>query len=80
MGTENICVVCESGWIIKGVKDGSNEENLFLKDSAVVRCWNNGKGIGGIAKEENADEYTLDPIGEVAIRQNKILFVIPCEW
>lgn len=29
---------------------------------------------------ENKSEYTLDPIGAVAISRNKVLFIIPCEW
>lgn len=36
--------------------------------------------VGGIAKAENKEEYTLDAIGDVVIRLNKILFEIPCEW
>lgn len=77
----NVCVVCEYGWIIKGVTDVNSDKNyLFLHDASVVRCWKNGKGIGGIAKKENKDEYTLDAIGDVTINQNKVLFVIPCEW
>lgn len=78
----NICVIIESGWIIKGFKDSgaSNDTKLILHDSAVVRSWHNGKGIGGIAKAENKDEYTLDSIGDIEIRQSKVLFEIPCEW
>ena len=77
----NVCVVCEYGWIIKGVKDErSDTERMLLHDAAVVRRWTNGKGIGGIAKADNKDEYTLDDIGDVEIRQNKVLFEIPCEW
>ncbi len=77
----SICVVCEYGWIIKGVKNAESTGSvLILHDAAVVRKWSNGKGIGGIAKAENKDEYTLDPIGDVEIRQNKVLFEIPCEW
>ena len=53
---------------------------LELKDAAVVRSWNNGRGIGGIAKREYKDEYTLDEIGTVYIAKGKILFSIPCEW
>ena len=77
----NVCIVCEYGWIIKGIKDDkSTAEVLILKEASVVRRWNNGKGIGGIAKESNKDEYILDTIGDVEIRQNKVLFEIPCEW
>ncbi len=77
----NVCVICEYGWIIKGVKDDkSTEDIMVLHDASVVRKWFNGKGIGGIAKTENKDEYTLDAIGDVFIRQNKVLFEIPCEW
>ena len=78
----NICVVCEYGWIIKGIKDEetTTAESLMLHDASVVRKWSNGKGIGGIAKLENKDGYTLDEIGDVEIKQNKILFIIPCEW
>lgn len=77
----DVCVVCEYGWIIKGIKsDKSTAEVLILKEASVVRRWSNGKGIGGIAKEANKDEYILDAIGDVEIRQNKVLFEIPCEW
>ena len=77
----NVCVICEYGWILKGVKDEkTTAERLILHDASVVRCWTNGKGIGGIAKAENKGEYTLDPIGDVEIMQGKILFLIPCEW
>lgn len=77
----SICVVCEYGWIIKGVQDKtSNDTILVLHDAYVVRRWTNGKGIGGIAKVTNKDEYILDAIGDVNIMKNKILFEIPCEW
>ena len=76
------CIVCENGWIIIGDKDESkiNQTTVYLTNAAVVRRWNNGRGIGGIAKAEYKGEYTLDPIGDVEIYQNKILFTIPCEW
>lgn len=77
----SVCVVCEYGWIIKGTKDEKSNSNvMLLHDAAVVRKWTNGKGIGGIAKAENKAEYVLDDIGDVEIRQNKVLFEIPCEW
>lgn len=77
----NICVVCEYGWIIKGIKSGEKKEGrLVLEKASVVRAWKNGKGIGGIAKEKNKSEYTLDYIGEVEISEAKVIFEIPCEW
>lgn len=77
----DVCVVCECGWIIKGAKDAaSTAEVMILNNASVVRRWANGKGIGGIAKAANKNEYELDEIGTVEIRQNKVLFEIPCEW
>lgn len=77
----NTCIICEHGWILIGIKEVESKDNItVLHNASVVRRWSNGKGIGGIAKEKNKDEYTLDTIGDVIIRQNKILFEIPCEW
>ena len=77
----NICVICKYGWIIKGVKDDKSDDiKMILHDASVVRKWSNGKGIGGIVKEENKDEYTLDAIGDVIINQGSVLFEMPCEW
>lgn len=80
MEQRNRCYVCECGWIIVGKENGTSEESIYVSDASVVRRWTNGKGIGGIAKAENKDEYTLDAIGEVVIRKSKVLFEIPCEW
>ena len=77
---KSLCVVCEYGWIIKGIVVDENVFTTKLRDASVVRRWTNGKGIGGIAKAANKDEYTLDPIGDVEIMKGKILFEIPCEW
>lgn len=75
-----ICLVCECGWIIKGEKAEEGEREVLLKDASVVRKWSNGRGIGGIAKAQYKDEYTLDYIGDVSVMRGKILFSIPCEW
>lgn len=80
MEQKNKCFVCEYGWIIIGKENGTDENSTYVKDASVVRKWSNGKGIGGIAKEANKNEYTLDPIGDVIIKNSKVLFVIPCEW
>ena len=74
------CFVCEYGWIVIGTETERTAEQIKLSDASVVRKWMNGKGIGGIAKAENKDEYTLDAIGDVVIRLGKVLFKIPCEW
>lgn len=76
----NTCFVCEYGWILIGNVAERTSETITLADASVVRRWNNGKGIGGIAKESNKGEYTLDAIGGVVIRTGKVLFEIPCEW
>ena len=72
--------VLEYGWILIGKETGRTADTIALSDASVVRRWNNGKGIGGIAKKANKNEYTLDAIGDVVIRTAKVLFEIPCEW
>ena len=76
----NTCYVCEHGWIVIGKETERTADTVKLSDASVVRRWTNGKGIGGIVKEVNKDEYTLDAIGDVVIRSDKVLFEIPCEW
>lgn len=76
----NTIVVIESGWIMVGEMTNPSAQTTLLKNASVVRRWNNGKGIGGLAIEKNKDEYTLDPVGSVSIQTSKILFEIPCEW
>ena len=76
----HVVIVCEYGWIICGIVDKREDDVITLSDGSVVRKWINGKGIGAIAQADSKDEYTLDPIGKVEIRQSKVLFEIPCEW
>lgn len=76
----NTIVVIEAGWIMVGEMTKPSTQTTLLKNASVVRRWNNGKGIGGLAKAENKHEYTLDPVGSVSIQTSKILFEIPCEW
>ena len=58
------CYILESGWIIEGELKREDTGIISLKDAYVVRKWSNGRGIGGIAKKEYRNEYTLDEIGE----------------
>lgn len=76
----NTCYVCEYGWILIGKEMGRTADEVVLSNASVVRMWKNGKGIGGIVKEANKNEYVLDAIGDVVIRLSKVLFEIPCEW
>lgn len=77
---KHLIIVCEAGWIICGTEEKTTKDTLELKEASIVRRWSNGKGIGGLAKEKYKDDYTFDAIGDVAIRQSKVLFTIPCEW
>ena len=79
MGNHTI-IVCEYGWILVGQVSKTTKDTIELKEASVVRRWSNGKGIGGLAKAEYKSDYTLDAIGDVSIKQGKVLFVIPCEW
>lgn len=76
----NTIIVCEYGWILIGKMENPSSQTTLLKEASVVRRWSNGKGIGGLAKTENKDEYILDEVGSVSIQTSKILFEIPCEW
>ena len=59
--------VLEYGWIVVGRKTAETADTITLSDASVVRRWNNGKGIGGIAKKANKNEYTLDQTGEYKV-------------
>ena len=74
------CYVCEYGWIICGKETNRTATQIHISGASVVRRWDNGKGIGGIAKKENRYEYVLDEIGDVVINSGKVLFEIPCDW
>lgn len=76
----NTIIVCEYGWILLGKMENPSTQTTLLKEASVVRRWSNGKGIGGLAKAKNKDEYILDEVGTVSIQTSKILFEIPCEW
>ncbi len=76
----NTIIVCDRGWILVGQAEKVSSDTIIISNASVVRCWRNGKGIGGLVKEENKSEYTLDPIGTVHVMTSKVLFEIPCEW
>ena len=77
---EHICFVIDYGWIIEGVAVSRANGTIHLSKASVVRKWRNGRGIGAIADPTHKDEYTLDPIGDVFVRDSRVLFEIPLNW
>lgn len=75
---EHVCVIVASGWIFEGRTNPEDPQELF--DAHVVRRWTNGRGIGGLAKAEYADEYTLDAVGTVRISERAELARFGLEW
>ncbi|MDY3129921.1 MAG: hypothetical protein SOW20_07870 [Berryella intestinalis] len=65
--SSHVCVIATNGWIFEGYAITRDERSILLADASVVRCWDNGLGIGGIAKAEHKDDYTLDACGTVRV-------------
>lgn len=78
----HVCVIATNGWIFEGhtsndvtnIRDGVN-----LHDAHVVRKWNNGLGVGAIAKADHKDDYTLDWVGSVYVH-NVVAVINIQEW
>ncbi len=73
---EHVCVICTNGWIFEGRKVGEEDGDLLLADAHVVRKWENGLGIGGIADPEHFGDYTLDAVGSVRVHGRAVISVI----
>jgi hypothetical protein len=76
MNGKNKIYVLDERWILVGIPT----DKWTLREAYVVRSWSNGRGIGALAKSEHKGEYTLDYIGGVEIRGERVVFTIPCEW
>lgn len=76
---DHVCVIADRGWIFEGYRDLA-EPGFKLNRAHVVRRWNNGLGIGAIAKREHKDDYTLDELGRVDILERAVIAIIPLEW
>lgn len=76
--SEHVCVIADRGWIFEGYKQ--DDAGCKLSGAHVVRRWDNGLGIGGLAKAEHKDDYTLDEIGCIEINHRAIIAIIPLEW
>ena len=78
---EHICVIATNGWIFEGYRDReADSRNVGLADAHVVRRWDNGLGIGGLADPDHKDEYTLDAIGSMEVYTDKVIAVIELRW
>lgn len=79
--SEHVCVICTNGWIFEGYDtDLDDDAQTELADAHVVRKWSNGRGIGGLARPEYKDEYTLDECGTIRIREQAIISRIVLGW
>lgn len=81
---EHICVIATNGWIFEGYRDDrycrEDDGPVFLCRAHVVRCWDNGMGISGLADPLHKDEYELDPMGEVCVYAKSVVAFFPLMW
>ncbi len=78
--TDHVIIIAQRGWIFEGYKDKAVTDKIQLLDAHVVRSWTNGKGIGGLCREENKSEYTLDDVGTVSFPSEAIIATLNIEW
>lgn len=78
--SDHIIVIAQRGWIFEGYKNKEIKDKIQLNNANNVRCWSNGRGIGGLAKEKYKDEYTLDYVGTIEFANEGIIAIINCEW
>lgn len=76
---DHVCIIADRGWIFEGYRN-LEEPGYKLNNAHVVRKWDNGLGIGGLAKREHKDDYTLDELGRIDIAERAVIAVIPLEW
>lgn len=77
----HVCVIATNGWIFEGKRDSEQDgRDIELFDAHVVRCWDNGLGIGGLADPETKDDYTLDALGVINVYGEKVIAVMPLRW
>ena len=78
---EHICVIATNGWIFEGYRDmEADTSNIALANAHVVRRWDNGLGIGGLADPDHKAEYTFDAIGSMEVYTDKVIAVIELRW
>lgn len=78
--SEHVIVIAQRGWIFEGYKNKKITDKIILNNANVVRKWTNGRGIGGLTKQQYKDEYILDYAGTVELANEGIITIINCEW
>lgn len=74
--SEHVCVICTNGWIFEGRGHRDEGGDWLLSEANIVRRWDNGLGIGGIADPEHYADYTLDAIGSLRVHGRAVISVI----
>ena len=76
---EHVCIIADRGWIFEGYRVEGGE-GVRLTKASVVRRWDNGLGIGGLADPAHKGDYTLDAIGDIEIADHAVIATIPLRW
>lgn len=74
--TDHVIIIAQRGWIFEGLRNKEVTDKIQLLNANVVRKWSNGRGIGGLTKVENKDDYTLDPVGVVSFPNEAIIATV----
>lgn len=74
--TDHVIIIAQRGWIFEGLRNKEVTDKIQLLNANVVRKWSNGRGIGGLTKVENKDDYILDPVGTVSFPNEAIIATI----
>ena len=74
--TDHVIIIAQRGWIFEGLRNKEVTDKIQLLNANVVRKWSNGRGIGGLTKVENKDDYTLDPVGTVSFPNEAIIATV----
>lgn len=71
-------LVIDSGWVLVGRIQESDEREVLLSPTSCVRVWGTTKGLGEIALCGPTKATQLDPMGKVVVMRESIKFMIDC--
>src|SRR6185312_11922856 len=78
--TSHVIIIAQRGWIFIGDKNDDVTDKIQLLNASVVRSWSNGRGIGGLTKEQYKSEYKLDEVGQISFPPEAIVAELAVEW